>query len=195
MKLPNPELYATLLRSSTDEVRHLLVFFGGGSRNTQLVQIMNGIDWPLEQGTEYEVKQTAELLRFDWEQEGFTSPAKGYAFESLERTIALAQMMHFTHIFADGTSENSMGFEPLASWPGMVARNGGNYLYALDKRQMHAAPVLQQGLEAIVNLNDLRGTHPNIMRMLDRVGSFRSFTLASVEEITGQRSGGCNYLA
>jgi hypothetical protein len=185
MRTPNPELYATLINTSSGEVRHLLVFFLDGSRQTQLVQVMGGIDAPLDFGSENEVKQTAELLRFDWEQEGFTSPVKGYAFESLERTVALAQMMCFTHIFTDGTPENSFGFEPLSSWPGMTAQNGGRYLYALDNMRIHAAPLLQPGLETIVNLNAVKSPHPNVARMLARVGAFRSFTLAGVEAITG----------
>ena len=45
------------------------MFFVNGPRETQLVQVMDGIDGPLDVGTEYEVKQTAEPLRFDWEQE------------------------------------------------------------------------------------------------------------------------------
>lgn len=193
MRPPNPELYATLVNTRTDEVRHLVVFFVDGARETQLVQVADGIDCPLDLGTEYEVKQTAELLRFDWEQQGFTPPAKGYAFETLERTVALALLMCFTHIFTDGTPENSIGFEPLSSWPGMMAQNGGRYLYALDNTRMHATPVLQPGLEAMVDLNALTNPHPNIARMLARVGSFRSFTLADVESITGLSYTGTHY--
>lgn len=185
MTQSNSELYATLINNSTDEVRHLLIFFVDGEKETQLVQVIDGIDCPLKVGSEYEVKQAAEVIRLDWEQEGFTSPLKGYAFESLERVIALAQLMGFTHIFADGTPENSTGFEPFSSWPGMVAQNGGNYLYALDNTRMHAAPVLQPGLEAMVDFNSLTSLRPNIARMLARVGSFCSFTLAGVEAITG----------
>lgn len=115
------------------------------------------------------------------------------AFKTLERTVALAQMMCFTHIFTDGTPENCTGFEPLSSWPGMAAQNGGHYLYALDNMRIHAAPVLQPGLEAMVNLNDVKSPHPNIARMLARVGSFRSFTLAGVEAITGRPFTGNHY--
>jgi hypothetical protein len=195
MKLPNPELYVTLMNAYTDEVRHLLVFFADGMEDAQLVLVRDGVISPLKAGTEYEVKQMAETLRFEWEQEGFTSPLKRYAFEGLERTVKLARIMRFTHIFTDGTPENSTGFEPLSSWSGMMAQNGGHYVYALDALRIHAAPVLQPGLEAMVDLNDAKSPPPNIARMLARVGSFRSFTLAGVEAVTGRQFGGRKYVA
>jgi hypothetical protein len=180
MKSPNPELYATLINTSTDEVRHLLVFFVDGRRETQLVSMIDGTACALAAGTEDEVKHKAEVFKFHWEREGFTSPVTGYAFESLERVVALARMMRFTHIFTDGTSENSTGFELLSLWQGMAAQNGGRYLYALDNMRIHAAPILQPGLEFIVNLNAATTPRPNIKRMLARVGFFRSFTLAGL---------------
>ena len=75
----------------------------------------------------------------------------------------------------------------------MTAENGGHYLYALDNMRMHASPVLQPGLEAMVNLNDVKSPRPNIARMLARVGFFRSFTLAGVEAITDRPFTGSHY--
>jgi hypothetical protein len=95
--------------------------------------------------------------------------------------------------FTGGTPENPTGFEALSSWLGMTAENGGHYLYALDNMRIHAAPVLQPGLEAMVNSNDVKSPHPNIARMLARVGSFRSFTLAGVEAITDRPFTGSHY--
>ena len=44
MHTDKPQLYATLTNAAEKSVRHLLVFFVDGSRETQLVQISDGVE-------------------------------------------------------------------------------------------------------------------------------------------------------
>jgi hypothetical protein len=90
MNQDKPQLIASLIRPSDGEVRHLLLFFIDGSSETNLVQLVRGIETPLETGAEYETKQKASALLQLWAKEGFKVQAEGQLCERLEWTIPLA---------------------------------------------------------------------------------------------------------
>jgi hypothetical protein len=100
MHTNKPRLYATLTNAAEKSVRHLLVFFVDGSRETQLIQICDGVESLVLTGTEFETRQKADALIQQWvTQENFIRPRDGFAFEPLERTISLAKRMGFKIVY------------------------------------------------------------------------------------------------
>ncbi len=147
MNQDKPQLIASLVRASDGEVRHLLLFFIDGSSETNLVQMVRGIETPLEMGTEFETKQKASALLQLWTKEGFkVQPERGLFYERLEWTIPLALRLGHTVIYdsrfkqLDKLPLNATGAVPLAKWPGLTGKNGQAYEYALDGMHLHARP-------------------------------------------------------
>jgi hypothetical protein len=188
MHTNKPRLYATLTNAAEKSVRHLLVFFVDGSRETQLVQICDGMETLVLTGTEFETREKANALIQQWvTQENFTRPHDGYAFEPLERTISLARRMGFKVVYdarfknMTWPNPNLTGAAALSSWPGMAPENGGGYLYALDQMRLHAQPTLPPGGEPLVAPTDGKEFAAFILKhkaVLDTVGPPREFILA-----------------
>jgi hypothetical protein len=146
MNQDKPQLLASLVRASDGEVRHLLVFFIGGSSETNLVQLVRGIETPLGAGTEHETTQKAAALLQLWTKEGFIVRPVGELYERLEWTIPLALRLGHTVIHdsrfkqLDRLPLNATGAVPLAKWSGLTGKNGQAYEYALDGMHLHARP-------------------------------------------------------
>jgi hypothetical protein len=188
MHTDKPQLYATLTNAAEKSVRHLLVFFVDGSRETQLVQISDGVESLLLTDTEYETRERANTLIQQWvTQENFTRPRDGYAFEPLERTVSLAKRMGFKVVYdarfksMTWPNPNITGAVDLSLWPGMIPKNGGGYLYALDQMRLHARPTLPPSEEPLVAPTEGKEFAAFILKhkaVLDTVGSYREFILA-----------------
>lgn len=186
MTREKPRLYATL--ENAQEVRHLLIFFVNGSSETKLIQIINGVETLVLTGTEFEAKQKADSLAKLWVTEGkFVRPREGYAYEPLERTIALAKMMGFTIVYdprfkkVDRPPLNFTGAVSFSSWPGMTAKNGGRYVYALDQMRLYARPTLPSSSEPLIAPSDGKEFAAFMLKhkaILDAVGPFQEFILA-----------------
>lgn len=187
MQRVKPWLYATLTKGQ--DARHLLIFFLNGSAETELIQVNAGVQSSIAIGTEYEMKQQAEAIAQVWmEDEKFTRLADDkFAFEPLDRTIALAIKMGFKSVYdrhfikKEWPNPNFTGEVPLSSWPGMTAKNGGGYLYALDQMRLHARPTLPESQEPLVAPSDGKEFAAFILKhkaILDTVGPFVEFVLA-----------------
>ena len=106
--------------------------------------------------------QKADALARLWiTDEGFRRPKEKFAWEPLERTVALAVKMGFTIVYDPSyakvdppRSSNLTGEVPLSTWPGMTAKNGGGYLYGLDQTTLHARPTLPPNHELNVVPSD-----------------------------------------
>ena len=139
-------------------MRHLLIEFVDGSRETKLVQLSNGVETYIGTGTEYEMGQKAdELVRLWVTNEGFRHPRKNeFAFEPLGPAKALAMKMGFTFLYdpryrkMDRPPFNVTGAAPLSTWPGMTPKNGGGYVYAFDLMTLYARPTLPPHHEPLV---------------------------------------------
>jgi hypothetical protein len=144
MTTQKTRLHATL--TAEKDVRHLLIAFMDGSHVTNLVQLSAGSEVQLATGTQYEMGRKADEWARVWEtSEGFKRlPAGKPAFESLELTIALAKRMGFTILCDDRykTDLNLKGEVSLGKWQGMTPKNGGGYVYALDRLRIRARPTL-----------------------------------------------------
>jgi hypothetical protein len=144
MTTQKTRLHATL--TAEKDVRHLLIAFMDGSHVTNLVQLSAGSEVQLATGTQYEMGRKADEWARLWEtNEGFKRlPAGKPAFESLELTIALAKRMGFTILWDDRykTDLNLKGEVSLGKWQGMTPKNGGSYVYALDRLRIRARPTL-----------------------------------------------------
>jgi hypothetical protein len=177
-----PELLATLKNAESGEVRHLVIVYLDGSKSTQLVQFTDGVEAVVDVGTEYEVKQTANARLLEWPANGFKSPKTGYAFEKLEHTVALAKKLGFNHIQDDRCKDrrwpdpNLTGVVPLSSWPGVNAKNGGSYLYALDHMRIYAQPQLPPGVKLTINFKDIASLS-KVQEALALVGPHCEFAL------------------
>jgi hypothetical protein len=188
MHTNKPRLYATLTNAAEKSVRHLLVFFVDGSRETQLIQICDGVESLVLTGTEFETRQKADALIQQWvTQENFIRPRDGFAFEPLERTISLAKRMGFKIVYDERfksmtwPNPNLTGAAALSAWPGMTPSNGGGYLYALDQMRLHARPTLPPSQEPLIAPRDGKEFATFILKhkaVLDTVGSYREFILA-----------------
>ena len=188
MYTDKPRLYATLANAPVKSVRHLLILFVDGSRETQLVQICDGVETIILTGTEYEARQKADSLIEGWvTQEGFARPREGYAFEPLGRTISLARKMGFTVVYDERfknikwPNPNFTGAAALSSWPGMSPKNGGGYLYALDQMRLHARPTLPLSYVPVEAPTEGREFAAFLLKhkaLLDSVGPLREFILA-----------------
>jgi hypothetical protein len=155
MNRNKPQLIASLVRASDGEVRHLLLLFIDGSSETNLVQLVRGIETPLEGGAEYETKQKASALLQLWAKEGFKDHLDGQLYERLEWTIPLALRLGHTVIY-DSTFKQldklpfNAGVVSLAKWPGLTGKNGQAYEYALDGMYLHARPAPLPNSEPLV---------------------------------------------
>jgi hypothetical protein len=188
MHTDKPQLYATLTNAAEKSVRHLLVFFVDGSRETQLIQICDGVESLVLTGTEFETRQKADALIQQWvTQENFIRPRDGFAFEPLERTISLAKRMGFKIVYDERfksmtwPNPNLTGAAALSAWPGMTPSNGGGYLYALDQMRLHARPTLPPSQEPLIAPRDGKEFATFILKhkaVLDTVGPYREFILA-----------------
>src|SRR5713101_1378488 len=162
MTRTKPWHYLTLKNSGKNEVRHLLIIFANGSAETQLVQFTNGVESIIATGTEYETKLQADTLAQVWnEDEKFECLPQGtFAFEPLERTVPLAMKLGFTLVYderfktKDWPNPNFTGAVPLSKWPGLTAKNGGGYNYALDQMRLYAQPTLPPSSEPLIAPTD-----------------------------------------
>jgi len=101
-------------------------------------------------GTEYETTTHADALIQKLVGEGFKWIKSGrFAFEPLGHAKALALRMGFTKIYVPNSKEmdprrglNLTGEVPISKWPGVQAKNNGEYEYAFDLMRLHAQPVL-----------------------------------------------------
>lgn len=186
MEREKPWLYITLTKGR--QARHLLILFLNGSADTELVLMENGVASSLARGTEYETKEQAEAIAQIWvEDEQYTrlGPDK-LAWEPLAATMALAEKMGFTSVY-DGRfvkrtwpNPNFTGEVPLASWPGMTPKNGGEYCYALDHIRLHARPALPESVGKIVAPSDGKEFAAFALKykaILDGIGPAREFVL------------------
>jgi hypothetical protein len=144
MTTQKTRLHATL--TAEKDVRHLLIAFMDDSHVTNLVQLSGGSEVQLATGTQYKMGRKADEWACLWEtNEGFKRlPAGKPAFESLELTIALAKRMGFTVLRDERykTGLNLKGEVSLGKWQGMTPKNGGGYVYALDRLHIRARPTL-----------------------------------------------------
>lgn len=186
-----PTLYATVQKGK--EVRHLLIISVDGSRVTQLIQLIHGVEELIGTGTEFEIKETADgRLKLWAEQEGFQTPRTGYAFESLESTIAVATKMGFSVIYDERFKNtvrppfNLTGAVPLAGWPGIEGKNGGTYVYALDQMRLYAHPTLSPTHPlslAPSGTSDFAGYLLKVQHELDLVGPRTEFLLTGNPDV------------
>jgi hypothetical protein len=155
MNQDKPQLIASLVRASDGEVRHLLLLFIDGSSETNLVQLVRGVESPLEMGTEYETNQKASALLRLWTGEGFKVQPEGQLYERLEWTIPLALRLGHTVIYDSRFKQLdkppfNVGTVPLDKWPGMTGKNGEAYEYALDRLHIRARPAPLPNSETLV---------------------------------------------
>jgi hypothetical protein len=184
-----PILYATVSRDSETKVRHLLIYLLDGARVTKLVELANGIEREIGTGTQFEMTQRADALVQDWvARDGFEHrPPDDPVFESLERTISLAEKMGYTTVYdprsqnpnPTGGRLNLTGAIPLAQWRGMTPKGGGGYLYALDGMKILARPTLpaNHGLNMSPAREDLPTVLLKAAKALNTVGPFAEFIL------------------
>lgn len=181
MNTHNPRLEASLVRTAHKEVRHLVIDYVDGARETKLVQLSDGVETPIATGTEYEMRQNAEALVRRWvTDEGFKRQSP--AFESLAGVVALATKLGFTTVYDASVQglPNLTGEVPLGSWPGMTPKNGGGYVYALDHSYLLAQPTLPVGQGFGVPPSDpkeLALFAKKASERLELVGSFRQLLL------------------
>jgi hypothetical protein len=189
MSTEKPILHATLTNAPGTEVRHLLIYFVNGARETRLVQLSNGLETPIATGTQYEMSQKADAVARLWiTNEGFKRPKENFVFEPLERTVALAMKMGFTIVYDPSYAKidpprsfNLTGAVPLNSWPGMTPKNGGGYVYAFDQMRLYARPTLPPNHELNVVPSDPKEVPAYLAKVsafLETVGPFREFILA-----------------
>ncbi len=186
-----PTLYATAQKGK--EVRHLLIISVDGSRATQLIRLIQGVEELIGAGTEFEMKEMANgHLKLWAEQEGFQTPRSGYAFEPLESTIALATRMGFTVIYDERFKNttraplNLTGAVPLANWPGIEGKNGGTYVYAVDQMRLYAHPTLPATHPLSLGpsgTSDFAGYLLKVQHELDLVGPHREFLLTGNPDV------------
>lgn len=188
MTRTKPWHYLTLQKSDKKEVRHLLIVFVNGSSETQLVQFADGVESTIATGTEYETKLQADTLAQAWSAaEGFERLSQGkFAFELLERTVALAIRLGFSVIYDERfkrtnlPNPNFIGAVSLSKWPGMTAKNGGGYIYALDQMRLYAQPTLPPSLTPLIAPTDGKTFAAFVLKQkaaLDAVGPFAEFVL------------------
>ena len=184
MDTNKPTLYASLIKAPENEVRHLLIYPVDAPREMKLVQLSGAAETPLATGTEYEMRQKANALVQLWAAEGFKQQDK--VFETLERTVALAMRLGFRIVWdprfqkMDRPPLNPTGAVPLEQWPGMTAKNGGGYVYALDQVQIHARPTLPPGHNLGVAPSDPKEFAAFMLKataLLETVGPFAEFRL------------------
>ena len=189
-----PWLYLTLRNNVKHEVRHLLIIFINGSSETQLIQLTNGVESLLLTGTEYETKLLADTLTQAWiEDEEFEHlPKKGFAFEPLRETVALATRLGYTTVYDSRLKSttwpkpNFTGEVPLSSWPGLTAKNGGRYLYAVDQMRLHARPSLPPGSEPLIAPTDGKEFAAFLLKhkaVLDAIGPCAEFLLGGDQDM------------
>ncbi|MBT9331494.1 hypothetical protein [Paracidobacterium acidisoli] len=132
-------------------MRHLLLESVDGYGVVNLVQLNAGVANQIATGTHYEVSQQADALVQQWVKgEGFESRATDKpAYEPLAATVALALRLGYEIVYdnrfkkLDRPPLNATGAVPLSKWPGMTAKNGGGYEYALQGNgTIHAQPML-----------------------------------------------------
>jgi hypothetical protein len=132
-----PSLEYSLKNGQTKEVRHLILVPLNSSAETELVQLTNGVESIRAAGTKFEMRAQADTLAQTWvNDEGFRRPNKGsLVYEPLEPTVALALKLGYTSILVN------LQTVTLTTWPGMKAKNGGHYVYAIDRTKLHAEPM------------------------------------------------------
>jgi hypothetical protein len=126
-------------------VRFLLLNSVDGAHNTILSEMTNGIETEMDTGTEYEMNKKAEEIAQLSAASGFRiANDERPVFESLKNTVALAIVCGHTSLYDNRfkTGTNFTGSVPLSKWPGMTAKNGGDYEYALDGIKILARPTL-----------------------------------------------------
>lgn len=186
MRHERPRLYITLKKG--ERVRHLLILFHDGYADTELVLMENTVLSSLARGTEFEVKEQAEATAQIWiEDEHFLRLGRNeFAWEPLAPTVALAQVMGFVDVYDSRFKKmtwpnpNFTGEVQLKSWPGISAKNGGRYLYALDQVRLHARPELPARMGQIVAPSDGQELIAFMLKyraILDSIGPTQMFVL------------------
>ena len=124
------------------EVRHLLIHSVEGPSVTTLSQLIAGVQTRIATGTEYEMSQKADALMQEGANDGFRHlRERELVFESLKRTVTLVTVMGYSAVY-DPQHVDLPGAVPLSQWSGRIAKDGGDYEYALDGRSIVAQPIL-----------------------------------------------------
>lgn len=189
MNVERPTLYATLVKPSPREVRHLLLESVDGYSVVNLVQLSAGIANQIATGTHYEVSQQADALVQQWvEGEGFERRATDKpAYEPLAATVALALRLGHEIVYdnrfkkLDRPPLNATGTVRLSDWPGMTPKNGGGYEYALLPTSIHARPTLPPTGKPLVvptGGQELAAFLLEVKALQDTVGPSAEFLLA-----------------
>ena len=150
---PNrPILLHTLQNRSTGEIRRLILDRLDGSSVTQLVQFGAGPEIPVGKGTEFEMTERGDELTREWvTDEGYRRvPDNELVWETKDHIVPLLLRMGYKGLYDESSKSispgrqplNLTGAVPLQKWPGLSARNGGEYRYAFDGQQLHANPTL-----------------------------------------------------
>lgn len=144
---------ASFVSSETGEVRHLLIEEVNGHAITDLILITGGKEEKLFSGTEFESRQKADELGQAWaKRDGFTCAKQNEPpYEPLAHAVKLAMRLGHDAIYDPRLvqmdlrkpNRNPTGLVALKNWPGMQAKNGGTYKYAVTLMEILAEPVPQ----------------------------------------------------
>jgi len=125
------------------EVRRLIIQLVNGPGETTLSQLIGAAQTDIATGTQYEMRQQADILAQAWLKEGFESPPENSPppYESLDAVIKISSIMGHTQISIPNRL-NPIGAVPLTQWRGLVPTNNGSYEYAYDGFYIHAQGAL-----------------------------------------------------
>jgi hypothetical protein len=181
---------ASFCNRGTGEVRHLLIDELDGHAQTDLILLNARAEGRLFSGTEYEVRQKTEELGRGWEKvEGFERAGDDKPpFESLEVAINLAMRLGHSAIYDPRLKQtdlrkpnrNLTGFVELKNWPGMQAKNGGSYRYAVKLMGIMAEPQLPRGFHPLVYGADFPQQMLKVLEAKKSIGPSIEFLFAGM---------------
>jgi hypothetical protein len=146
-----PDLYATLAKTTTSEIVYVLIIPG---EQRTVIQMSGGAETLLTAGTEFETREAAESTVRALILQGFAKQQPGYTFDTLQSTLAVALRLGYTHILDSRSPIESMppinflGKTKLKDWTGATGTDDGLWEYALDYGKISARPKLQAELPA-----------------------------------------------
>jgi hypothetical protein len=167
---------ASFSHPNTGEVRHLLLELVNGHVQTDLILFVDGIESKVFSGTEYESRKKADELGSDWaNDEGFTWAQEDEPpCERLEHAIKLAMRLGHNKIY----DFNAIVTVPLKDWPGVQAKNGGSYKYAVMPLGIVAKPQLSEGYPKELTTGDIPQQLARLYKAMDEVGKRIEFLFA-----------------
>lgn len=180
--------YSSFLNSETGEVRHLLINEVNGHALTDLILITAGKEEKRFSGTEYESRQKADELGQAWvKDEGFTW-AKEPPYEPLEHAVKLAMCLGHDAIYDPRLVQrdpskphfNATGIVALKNWPGMQAKIGGAYKYAVTLSEILAEPQPPQGYPKLTSGTDFAEQVLKLLEAKKSVGPSQRFLFAGI---------------